>query len=349
MDLTPLLAPRSVAIIGASRQGGRATGAIRNLLDLGFTGRIYPVNPKYHTVLDLPCYPNLDAVPGPVELAVIGIPSENVLDVLVQANRKGVPAAVIFASGYGEAGEIGRKRQAELVEFAKQTNMLICGPNCLGVINFHTRAAGYSSTSPTEVRSGDVAIVSQSGTVIVALVRSLRGIGFSHMVSCGNEATISASQYLRYFVDDPNTRVLGAFLEGITEPETFVATADAARRAGKPLIAIKTGRSVLGSAASAAHTGSLAGSHEVQQALFRQKGVIGCDDLDEWIEAIELFRMRPPAAGQGPRSNGYIGRRKCSGARSRGRDWFGDSALVAKLETETGGRVAVVRAAREPD
>jgi acetate---CoA ligase (ADP-forming) len=293
MDLAPLLAPRSVAVVGASQQGGRATGAVRNLLELGFPGAIYPINPKYNTVLDLPCYPSLDAVPASIDLVAIGIPSEHVLEVLTQAYLKGVPAAVIFASGYGEAGDVGRKRQAELETFAERTKMLICGPNCLGIINFHTRGAGYSSTSPKDVSKGDVALVSQSGTVVVAMVRSQRGIGFSHMVSCGNEATLSASHYIRYLVDDPNTRVIGAFLEGIKEPEAFVEAAEAARRAAKPLIVVKTGRSALGSAASAAHTGSLAGSHEVQRALFRQKGIVACDDLDEWVEAIELFRRAP--------------------------------------------------------
>lgn len=301
MDLTPLLSPRSVAIIGASQKGGRATGAVRNLLELGFKGGIYPVNPKYDTVLDLPCYPNLDAIPEPVDLVAIGIPSEQIFPVLDEAHRKRARAAVIFASGFGEAGEAGRQRQAELEAFAQRTGMLICGPNCLGVINFRDRSAGYSSTSPKNVVAGDVAIVSQSGTIVVALVRSLRGIGFSHMISCGNEAGVSSSDYLRYLVDDPSVKVLGAFLEDIKKPETFIEAAETARRTGKPLIVVKTGRSELGKAASLAHTGSLAGSYEVQRGLFRQKGVVHCDDLDEWIEAIEIFRYAraPKAAGIG--------------------------------------------------
>jgi acetate---CoA ligase (ADP-forming) len=301
VDLRPLLSPRSVAVIGASQKGGRATGAVRNLLELGFKGGIYPVNPKYDTVLDLPCYPRLDAIPGPVDLVAIGIPSEQIIPVLEEANRKQIRAAVIFASGFGEAGELGRLRQAEIEEFARRSNMLICGPNCLGVINFQDRSAGYSSTSPKDVVAGDVAVVSQSGTIIVALVRSLRGIGFSHMVSCGNEATIASSDYLRYLVDDPGTKVIGAFLEEIKRPERLVEAAEAARRQGKPLIVVKTGRSEQGRAASLAHTGSLAGSYDVQRALFRQKGVVQCDDLDEWIEAIELFRYAraPKADGVG--------------------------------------------------
>lgn len=304
MDLTPLLSPRSVAIIGASQKARRGTGAVRNLLELGFSGQIYPVNPKYESVLGLPCYPNLKAIPGPVDLVAIGIPGEHVIGALEEAHAKQVPAAVIFASGFGEAGETGRLRQAELEAFAQRTGMLICGPNCLGIINFQTRAAGYSSTTAKDVATGNVAVVSQSGTIIVGLVRSLRGIGFSHLISCGNEVGVVSADYLRHLVDQPSVRVLGAFLEDIKRPEKFIETTEAARRQGKPLIVVKTGRSELGKAASLAHTGSLAGSHEVQRAVFRQKGVVHCDDLDEWIEAIEIFRYaRPPRA----RGLGIIG------------------------------------------
>ena len=182
LDLDPLLNPRSIAVIGASAQGGRATGAVRNLQELGYAGAIYPVYPKYDEVLGLACYPRLAAIPGPVDLVCIGIPSEHVVAVLAEAHAKGVRAAVIFASGYAEAGEVGRSRQRELEEFARRTGMAICGPNFLGVLNFNARSCGYSSTSPAAVKAGDVALVSQSGTIVVAMIRSQRGIGFSHMI-----------------------------------------------------------------------------------------------------------------------------------------------------------------------
>ena len=296
-DLSSLFNPRSVAVIGASAQGGRATGAVRNLQALGFKGAIYPVNPKYKEVLGLPCYPSLAAIPGPVDMVCIGIPSEHILPVLKEAQAKGVPSAVIFASGYGEAGDLGRARQRELEDFARDTGMLICGPNCLGVLNFNARSCGYSSTSPTAVQAGDVALVSQSGTIVVAMVRSLRGIGFSHMVSSGNEAVLTTGDYLAHLVEDPGVRVLAAFLEGIRNPERFLAAAARAEEKGKPLIALKSGRSETGSAASAAHTGSLAGSYEVQSAIFRQKGIVQCADADEFVEAIEMFRVARRAPG----------------------------------------------------
>jgi acetate---CoA ligase (ADP-forming) len=296
-DLRALLAPRSVAVIGASQKGGRATGAVQNLLDLGFRGAIHPVNPNYDNVLGLRCYASIEAIPGPVDLVAIGIPGEMALKELQAAHRKGVRAAVIFASGFAEAGQQGRERQRELEAFARQTGMVICGPNCLGVVNLAERCCGYSSISPKDVAIGDVAVVSQSGTVIVALLRSLRGIGFSHLISSGNEAVLTSGDYLSYLADDPASKVLGVFLEGIREPKRFVAAAAAARRAGKPLVALKVGRSAEGRAASLAHTGSLAGSSEVHDALFAQNGVIQCGDLDEWIEVIEVLRFaRPPTS-----------------------------------------------------
>src|SRR5688572_8152463 len=299
LDLAPLLNPRSIAVIGASAQGGRATGAVRNLQALGFTGAIYPVNPKYPEVLGLRCYPSLEAIPGPVDLVCIGIPSEHTLAVLSEAHRKGVRAAVIFASGYAEAGDAGRARQRELEDFAAETGMAICGPNCLGVLNFNARSCGYSSTSPSAVKAGDVALVSQSGTIVVAMIRSLRGIGFSHMVSSGNEAVVNSADYLDYLVDDPDVKVLASFIEGVRDPRKFLAAADRAYASGKPLILIKSGRSEEGSAASAAHTGMLAGSYAVQSAIFRQKGIVHCGDLDEWLETIEMFRVARPVSGGG--------------------------------------------------
>lgn len=298
-DLNPLFNPRSVAVIGASAQGGRATGAVRNLQELGFTGAIYPVNPKYDKVLGFDCYPSLTAIPGPVDLVCIGIPSEHIPPVLEEAHQKGVRAAVIFASGYGEAGEAGLARQRELEDFARRTGMLICGPNCLGVLNFNARSCGYSSTSPAAVKSGSVALVSQSGTIVVAMVRSLRETGFSSMVSSGNEAVLNSADYIGHLVDDPDTRVIVSYLEGIKEPAKFLSVADRAFAAGKPLIVVKSGRSEGGSAASAAHTGILAGSYKVQSAIFRQKGIVHCDDLDEMVEAMEMFRYARPLSGRG--------------------------------------------------
>jgi acyl-CoA synthetase (NDP forming) len=296
-DLTPLLSPRSIAVVGASASGGRASGVVRNLIELGFDGAIYPINPKYDSVMGLRCFPNLQDVPGSIDCVAIAIPGDKILPVLWLAHEKKARAAVIFASGYGEAGEIGKRHQTELEAFIAQTGMLICGPNCLGAIDVHAKTGAYSSISPKDIPAGRVAVVSQSGSVLVALVRNPRGIAYCHLISSGNEIGVCSGDYLNHFVRDPNTGVLAAFMEDIKHPLRFIAAAEAARTNGKPLIVLKTGRSEIGSAASAAHTGSLAGSYDVQKALFRQKGVVHCEDLDEWMEAIQLFELaKPPKA-----------------------------------------------------
>lgn len=332
-NLDKLLSPASVAIVGASQREGRVNGAIRNLKDLGFAGQILPVNPKYPTVMGYPCYPSLGAIPEPVDLVVVGIPSQAVPAVLEEAHACGIPAAVIISSGFGETGEEGRRLQAEIAEFIARTGMLVCGPNCLGAIDFHAPAAGYYSASPKDCVAGDLAVVSQSGTIVVALVRGERPIGFSYLVSSGNEVGVSSAEYIRHFVDDSNTRVIGAFLEGVNKPDAFLQAAQAAREAGKPIITMMTGRSDMGRAASAAHTGSLAGSFEVQRAVFRQAGIVQCDDIDEWIEAIELFRHGrvPKAAGIG-----MIG--VSGGENSLALDQMADNDLLVPALSEAGAR-----------
>jgi acyl-CoA synthetase (NDP forming) len=296
-DLRPLLEPRSVAVIGASQKGGRATGAVQNLLDLGFTGAIHPVNRNYDTVLGLRCYPSVGAIPTDVDLVAIGIPGAAALQELRAAHAKGVRAAVLFASGFAEAGEQGKALQSELAAFAAASGMLICGPNCLGVVNLLERSCGYSSISPKDVAVGDVGVVSQSGTVIVALVRSLRGLGFSHLISSGNEGVLTSGDYVGYLATQPATKVIALFLESINDPVRFADAVAAARRAGKPVVVLKTGRSAEGQAASQAHTGSLAGSAAVHDAFLLRHGIVQCADLDEWIEAIEMFRhARPPTS-----------------------------------------------------
>jgi acyl-CoA synthetase (NDP forming) len=149
-DLRVLLEPRSIAVIGASPKGGRATGAVQNLLDLGFTGAIHPVNPNDAAVLGLSCYPSIEAVPEPIDLIAVGIPATQALPVLRAARRRGVRATVNFASGFAEAGQRGKELQAELEALALETGMVICGPNCLGVVNLVERTCCYTSISPKD-------------------------------------------------------------------------------------------------------------------------------------------------------------------------------------------------------
>ena len=324
MDLKSLLSPRSVAVVGASKEGSRGAAVVRNLRDVVFEGPIYPVNPRYENVLDMPCFPTLQAIPHPVDLAVLVVPAEGVVAVLEDAHAKGIRAAVVISSGFAEAGEEGRQRQVELEAFLARTGMAICGPNCLGVINFIDKASGYYSTSPKDVVRGDVALVSQSGSVVVAMCRTTRPVGFSHLISSGNEAAVSSADYLHFLAGDPRVKVLAAFIEGFRKPARFIEAAEAARAGGKPLVVLKTGRSELGSAATAAHTGSLAGSSEVQRALFRQKSVVQVDDLEEMMQTIEIFRHAKAPTADGL---GFIG---VSG---------GENGLVLDIASDVGLKV----------
>lgn len=295
-DLRPLLDPRSIAVVGASESSRVGANMVRNLLQAGYRGRIYPVNPRYEQVMGLRCYPSLLDIPDEVEAVVVGIGARYVLPTLREAAQKGVRAAVVATVGFAEAGEEGAARQCELEELAAQHGMLVCGPNCMGLISFVNRQAMYIGAIPTRLPVGRVGAVCQSGSVAIALLQSGR-VGFSHLISSGNGAVVEVAEYLAYLVEDPHTDVLLAFIEGFRKPGLFLRVADRARELGKPLIALKVGASRKAAVASLAHTGTLAGSDQVCDAMFRQKGVIRVRDVDEMIETGVLFstlaRRRP--------------------------------------------------------
>lgn len=321
IDLRPLLAPRSIAFVGASESGGRAGAAMRNLMALGFTGEMHPVHPRHDSVFGHPCRASIDDLPAGIDLAAIGVPAENVLSVLEQAHRRGIPAAAIFASGFGEAGEGGAARQAGLEDFVQRTGMLVCGPNCLGVLNFSARSGAYSSVAPTNLEAGRIAVVSQSGSIVVALSRSERGMAFSHLISSGNETGVTSADLLLALADDPAVDAVALFQESVRRPARFARALARLRERGKPLLLLGTGRSEIGRAASAAHTGALAGSIEVRAALLRRERVLACADPDEWLEAMELFRLLPAPRRPGIAMIGISG---------------GENALAADLADAAG-------------
>ncbi|MCW5729935.1 MAG: acetate--CoA ligase family protein [Alphaproteobacteria bacterium] len=320
-SLAPLLAPRAIAFIGASESGGRAGAAMRNLMALGYQGKMYPVHPRHASVYGHGCHRSIDELPAGIDLAAIGVPAESVLDVLEQAHRRGIPAAVIFASGFGEAGEEGTGRQAELEEFVRRTGMLVCGPNCLGILNFAARSGAYSSVQPTNMKAGRIAVVSQSGSIVVALSRSERGLAFSHLISSGNETGVTSADFLLALADDPAVGAVALFQESVRAPAEFARALARLRERGKPLLLLGTGRSEIGRAASAAHTGALAGSLEVRAALLRRERVLVCGDPDEWLEAMELFRLLPAPRRRGIAMIGISG---------------GENALAADLAEAAG-------------
>ncbi|MGE5818842.1 MAG: acetate--CoA ligase family protein [Deltaproteobacteria bacterium] len=298
-DLSPLMAPRSVAVIGASQRSSsalnrepRGNRVIRNLKNFGYPGRIVTVNPKYTEVMDCPCYPDLAAIPEPVDCVVLAVPNRHVPDLLKSAVDCGVRAAVVFAAGFAEIGPEGKERQARLEALSFERGLLICGPNCYGVLNVHGKAPLFASTIPQGFLAGPVALVSQSGGLSTTIANALmlnRRVGFSHIVSCGNQAGTTVEEYFNYFVEDSNTRVIAAFVEGFKQPEKLAAVARKAAARNKPLIILKGGRSEVSKRAALSHTGSLAGAAEVIDAAFRQGGIVSVRSLNELIDTVSLF------------------------------------------------------------
>jgi acyl-CoA synthetase (NDP forming) len=291
-DLQPLIAPRSIAVVGASENPGPGLQALENLRRLGFAGPVYPVNPRYPSVLGMACYPSLAAVREAgheVDLVAILLNRGQVLGVLEQAGRIGARAAWAFANGFAEAGPEGRKLQEELAGICRRYSIRFCGPNCVGILNFNARAGAYSAPAPREILPGGIGVVAQSGYICIQVANANRGLGYSLILSAGNEAVVDATDYLEYLVEDPGTRVIAAFIEQFRRPERLPEIARRARAAGKPVLLIKVGRSEMARRASAAHTGALAGADDVQDALFRKLGLIRVNDLDEMFEAAELF------------------------------------------------------------
>jgi acetyltransferase len=298
-DLSPLMNPRSVAVIGASQRGAsalnrepRGNRVIRNLKSFGYPGKIVTVNPKYSEVMDCPCYPEIGAIPEPVDCVVLAVPNRHVPDLLESAADAGVRAAVVFSAGFAETGGEGKERQARLETLSRERGFLICGPNCYGVLNVYGKAPLFASTIPSGFLAGPVALVSQSGGLSTTIANALmlnRRVGFSHIVSCGNQAGATVEEYFNYFVEDENTWVIAAFVEGFKQPHRLLAVAHKAAVRNKPLIILKGGRSEVSQRAAATHSGSLAGTAEVIDAAFRQTGVVSVRSLNELMDAASVF------------------------------------------------------------
>jgi acyl-CoA synthetase (NDP forming) len=299
--LRPLLEPRSIAIVGVSAAGNRATLAFRNLEEQGYDGEIYLVNPKYRELYGRPCYPSLASIPADVDCAFLSIPAPGVIPTLQEAAAAGIPAAVVISSGFGEGDGTGREKAAALKELATASGIKVCGPNCLGIITPTNRSSAYGYTLPGGLQAGRVSGVFQSGAAMGAVVGELsrRGVGFRIAVSSGNEAIVDNSEYIEYFVEDSGTEVIVAFIEGIQDHQRFRRAAELARAKGKPIILIKIGRSPLGAKAALAHTGSVAGPDIAAEELFAETGVIRCHDFEELIETTVLVSIGRIPAGTG--------------------------------------------------
>lgn len=296
-----LFNPHSIAVIGASDDPTRIGGLpIRFLRQHGYTGKIFPVNPKYKIIAGLPCFPALTDIPEPVDLALIGIPRQLVFEAIKECAAKRVPFAILFSAGYAEMGEEGRKEQEELRKLVRQAGIRVVGPNCIGIINTHDHVAS-SFTSGLEIESlipGAVGLITQSGGIGNCILTRAhdRSIGLSFFISSGNELDLEASDFVEHFLQDGRTRSIALLLESLKDPKKFSRAADRAFQAGKPIVALKVGRSEKGREAAASHTGAMSGADAIYDGFFKQKGVIRVSDVDELVEVANLFaRYKPPA------------------------------------------------------
>jgi acyl-CoA synthetase (NDP forming) len=295
-----LMAPRSIAVVGATERADASSSYVmKNLMRFGYQGHIIPVHPKAGTIFGLPASPSLSALDTPPDVAVIGIAADKVIAALEEAGSTDVKAAVVLASGFAELDEAGRERQRQLVEIAERYGMAICGPNCLGLFNLGSGAALYSSSLSTNLEKGRFAILSHSGASAIALGNTGR-FGLSHIVSSGNSAATDIPNYLDFLATDDDTSAVGIVIEAIREPEKLAAAMEKMHAANKPVIALRAGRSERGAQATAAHTGSLAGSNDAYRAFFHRVGIIEVPDMDGFMETATLclnLKQRPAKPG----------------------------------------------------
>jgi acetyltransferase len=301
--LDRLLSPASIAILGASEDFVKINGRpLKFLLDKGYAGRIYPVNPKYDTLAGLRCYPNIGAIAEPVDLAIVAVPAAGVLESLRQCADKGTAAAVVFSSGFGEMGEAGRAMEAEIGALARDSGLRVCGPNTLGFMNTFDRVmATFSQAGDGETPPGPIGFVTQSGafgTAIFALARQ-RGLSLGYFINSGNEVDVDFGDLLAHVLEDARIRVVAGYIEGLRDGRKLLAAADRALVLGKPIVMTKVARSGAGARAAASHTGSLAGTDRVYTGVFRQAGIVRARNDEHLLDLAAAFTYCPWPAGGG--------------------------------------------------
>ena len=288
LPVAELLNPRSVAVVGASEDQGKFGGRIyRMLLHHRFPGTIYPINPQRQEILGRRAYPDVTSTPTPADMMVLAIPQPKVKSAIAEAARAGVRGAIIITARFADAGPEGAHAERELVEIARAHGMRLLGPNCLGVISpaNHVVLCSSPALEVDRLLESPIGLVSQSGALMATLFDASYdlGIGFSHCVSVGNQADLELCDFLEFLVEDARTRVICAYVEGIKAPARFLAAADAARAAGKPVLMVKAGRTAPGRAAAYSHTASLAGSYASLAAVCREHGVVLMDDPEAMV------------------------------------------------------------------
>lgn len=296
--LKAFFTPQSVAVVGAAREPGKlGYGVVNNILQYGYTGQVYPINPKADDILGLKCYPSVLDVPEPVELAIIVVPNRFVPQVIEECGKKGVQGAIIISAGFREAGMEGIKLERQVLDIATQYGVRIVGPNCLGIISTHTPLnASFAAGMPPK---GGIAFMSQSGALCTAILdwALAKDIGFSYFVSLGNKADVDEVDLLQAWEEDRNSRAIIVYMEGLRDGRKFM---EVARRVTRhtPVIAVKSGNTAAGSRAVSSHTGSLAGSERAYQAAFEQTGVLRASSIEQLFDYSVAFAYQPPLQGR---------------------------------------------------
>jgi acyl-CoA synthetase (NDP forming) len=286
-------------VLGASERPSVGRTIVENLDRIGFRGDVYPINPRYESLLGRRCYRSVEDLPDGVDVLAFCVNHERVLDGLRAAAKKGVRAGVAFDAGFAESDDEGRRRQDELVAICRAAGIAFCGPNCMGVISPHERSLVYLNAlrDPAPL-AGDVGLISQSGSIVIGLLADCRRFGWSRVISTGNEAVIVAADVLEYLIDDEATRVIAMFLETVRQPDRFVAALDRAAGRGKPVVVLKVGRSERARRAITSHTGGLAGESRVFEAILRAHRAIEVSDMDEMTETLAACQGARRPAGR---------------------------------------------------
>lgn len=295
-----VLEPQSVAVVGASRRRGSIGAEVfHNLLTAGFAGPVYPINAEAEVVQSVPAYRSILDVPGPVELAVICVPAAAVMPVAEECAGKGVRALVVVSAGFAERGGEGVERQRELVDLCRRFGIRLVGPNCMGVMNVVPRVSLNATFAPTFPPAGNVAFMSQSGGLGLAVIEHATrlGLGISQFVSVGNKADLSGNDFVQYWEADPETGLILLYLESFGNPRRFSRLARRVART-KPIVAVKSGRTPAGARATSSHTGALLAASDVTvDALFRKAGVIRTESLHEMFDVAGLLAHQPLPPG----------------------------------------------------
>ena len=325
IDLRPLFAPRSIAVVGASGKGGIAATIRANIRAIGSDTRCHFVNPRYDELHGEPCYPSIAELPEVPDIVVVALNPLRAASVVADAAAAGVPAVIVPGGGVVEGGEAAARMQREVREIALSHGIALLGPNCMGLFDLTTNSATYIGDVNPWLPHGGVTGIAQSGSVTDAFIHAGTRIGFSRVIGCGSEVVLDVCDFLAYAIDDDETHSIMLFVEGFKRPERFLALADRALELGKAVMAVKVGRSSQAQAAAVAHSGSLAGEARATEAALRAAGVILCDDLDALLETAELV----------------AGCRRLGRGVGRGRSGVvtvstGEASLIADLAPRTG-------------